>query len=110
SRIGSQLDFYPTMANIMGYKIEKGLIFGRDLNNYEGNNQVNPIMFMERGSFLNDDIFFELSRDQIYEHSIAKNIKTGQELDIENLRPLTIKAKGEILKSNYILKKNILKN
>lgn len=109
NNIGSQLDFYPTMANIMGVKIEKGLICGRDMNNYKGKNQVYPIMYMTMGSFIDNDIVFELSKDNIFDHSRAKSIKTGQPLDINKYKNTSKKALNEIYKSNYILKLNLLK-
>ncbi len=36
SKVGSQLDFMPTILNIMGYQNQKGIMFGRDLVNYQG--------------------------------------------------------------------------
>ena len=42
SKVGSQLDFLPTILNIMGIQNEKGIMFGRDLINYEGESLVAP--------------------------------------------------------------------
>ena len=56
STLGSQIDFYPTIANIMGYDNLKGLVFGRDLTNYNGYTYVSPQTYMLKGSFIDDNI------------------------------------------------------
>ncbi|WMM24342.1 sulfatase-like hydrolase/transferase [Tissierella sp. MB52-C2] len=108
STVGSPLDFYPTIMNIMGYKNEKGLIFGRDLTNYTGNNFVAPQTYMLKGSFIDKDTLFVVSRDGIFEHSRAINIKTGEELEVEQFREQYERATEEINKSEFILKKDVL--
>ncbi|MBU5427934.1 sulfatase-like hydrolase/transferase [Tissierella pigra] len=109
STVGSPLDFYPTIMNIMGYKNEKGLVFGRDLTNYTGNNFVAPQTYMLKGSFIDKDTLFVVSRDGIFEHSRAVNKKTGKEVEVEQFREQYEKAIEEINKSEFILKKDILK-
>ena len=106
STIGSQLDFYPTIANIMGYPIEKGIIFGRDLNNLQTTNYVFPVSFMKAGSVITEDQVFEMSRDDIYEHSRAYDRKTREPVNINNFKSLSNRAIQEITISNYILDNN----
>ena len=109
STVGSQLDFYPTIMNIMGYENTKGLIFGRDITNYEGYNYLAPQTYMQKGSFMDDKVLFTIARDGIFEHSKAVSIETRQPLDIQEFRPMYEHVIGEINKSNYILKENLLK-
>lgn len=109
SKVGSQLDFYPTISNIMGYKNEKGLIFGRDLNNYKGENYVFPQTYMLKGSVITQDKLFVTARDGIFDHSRAYDLKTKKEVDINKFKTLHQKAIEEINKSNYILKNDLLK-
>ncbi len=106
STVGSQIDFYPTIANIMGYDNTKGLVFGRDLSNYEGYNFVASQTYMLKGSFIDENILFEISRDGIFEHSRAVNRNTREPIDLEKVKATSQKAIEEIEKSNYILKKN----
>ncbi|WP_409229360.1 LTA synthase family protein [Gudongella sp. SC589] len=106
STIGSQLDFYPTMANIMGYPIEKGIIFGRDLNNLQTTNYVYPASFMPLGSVITEQEVFEMSRDEVYEHSRAYDRITREPVDIEKFKNLYNRAIQEITISNYILENN----
>lgn len=107
---GSQVDFYPTMANIMGYKNYKGLVFGRDLTNYEDKNYVYPQTYMLKGSIIDDASVFEISRDGVYDHSRAYKISTGENIDVDEFRDQHYKAISEIDKSNYILENDLLKN
>ncbi|MDR7869643.1 MAG: LTA synthase family protein [Tissierellaceae bacterium] len=109
STIGSQLDFYPTIANIMGYDNTKGLVFGRDLTNYKGRNYIAPQTYMLKGSFIDEDVLFEISRDGIFENSRAIDRHTRKELDVEQFRQMSEDITKEIDKSNYILKKDYLK-
>ncbi len=68
SKVGSQLDFMPTILNIMGYQNEKGLMFGRDLVNYQGESLVAPPQtYALKGSVITDEILLEMSRDGIFE-------------------------------------------
>lgn len=108
STIGSQLDFYPTITNIMGYDNTKGLVFGRDLTNYRGDNFIAPETYMLKGSFIDKDILFEISRDGIFERSRAINRYTRKELDIEQFRQKSQAITKEIDKSDYILKMDYL--
>ncbi|NLY46412.1 MAG: LTA synthase family protein [Tissierella sp.] len=107
--IGSQLDFYPTIANIMGYDNTKGLVFGRDLTNYNGNNIIAPQTYMLKGSFIDKDTLFEISRDGIFERSRAINRHTREVLEVEQFRNISEEVKKEIDMSDYILKTDYFK-
>jgi len=109
-RVGSQLDFLPTILNIMGYENEKGIMFGRDLINYEGKNFVAPQTYSIKGSVITDDILLEMSRDGVFENSRVYNIKTRELLNVEDYRNLHEKAIEEINKSDFILKTDYLKS
>lgn len=109
STIGSQLDFYPTIANVMGYDNTKGLVFGRDLTNYKGYNFVAPQTYMLKGSFIDENILFEISRDGIFERSRAINRQTRATLDVEQFRQKSEELSKEIDKSIYILKTDYFK-
>ena len=109
SKIGSQLDFLPTILNIMGYENEKGIMFGRDLVNYEGENFVAAQTYVLKGSFIDDDTLFYMSNDGLFKNSKALNRKTRKPLDVEDFREEYEKIVGEINKSDYILKNDLIK-
>ncbi|WFA08520.1 LTA synthase family protein [Tissierella sp. Yu-01] len=108
TKLGSQIDFYPTMANIMGYKIEKGMIFGKDLNNNNETSYVFPQIYIEPGSVITEEAIFEMSRDGIFDHSKARQRETSKEIDIKQFEKIHKTALKEIQLSNYILKEDNL--
>ena len=109
SKIGSQLDFLPTILNIMGYENEKGLMFGRDLINYDGENFVAAQTYVIKGSFIDNNTLFYMSVDGIYGNSKAMDRKTRKVLDVESFKERYEYIISEINKSDYILKKDLLK-
>ncbi|WP_236910511.1 LTA synthase family protein [Clostridium sp. Cult1] len=104
NRVGSMLDFMPTILNIMGYENEKGLMFGRDLINYEGQNFVAPQTYALKGSIITDEILLEMSRDGVFENSRVYNIKTREILNPKDYIEEHERVIEEINKSDYILK------
>ena len=109
SRIGSQLDFMPTILNIMGYKNEKGIMMGRDLLNYEGKNFVAAQIYLLKGTFIDDDTLFYMSSDGLFENSKAYNRQTREPIPLEKVKERYEYVIAEINKSNYILKKDLIK-
>ncbi len=109
SKLGSQIDFYPTIANIMGYPIDRGIIFGRDLNNLQVENVVYPVSFMKSGSAITEEEVFEMSRDEIYEHSRAFDRGTREPVEINKFINLSNRALQEITLSNYILENDMIR-
>ena len=110
STLGSQLDFLPTILNIMGAKNEKGIIFGRDLLNLDEENYVAQQTYMQKGSFMKEDTMFVISRDGIFEHSTAIKMSNREPIDVNGCREMYQKAIDEINKSDFILKKDLMKD
>jgi phosphoglycerol transferase MdoB-like AlkP superfamily enzyme len=107
STVGSQLDFLPTILNIMGIKNEKGIMFGKDLNNKTDESYAFPMGYIKEGSVISKDEMFV--RDKaLFENSRAFNRKTREEIDIEKFRELSERALEEINLSNYVLKSNYI--
>lgn len=109
SKVGSQMDFMPTILNIMGLKNEKGIMFGRDLANYQGESLVAPQTYTLKGSFIDDEVLFSMSRDGIFANSRAFDLKTRTPINPEKCRVNYEKAINEINKSDFILKKDLIK-
>lgn len=109
SRVGSQMDLYPTLLNLLGLENEKGLMFGKDLLNFTGKNSVKPQTIMRKGSFITEDIVFCFAGDGIFEHSSALNRHTRKKVDISPYRDEYEAAIDEINLGNMVLKNNILK-
>ena len=109
STIGSQLDFLPTILNIMGEENKKGIMFGRDLVNFSGYNYVAPQTYILKGSFIDDKVLFYMSRDSIFDNCKAKDKQTKEIIDVGPLRKKYENVIAEINKSDYILKKDLIK-
>lgn len=107
STTGGQIDFLPTVLNLLGIENKKGIMLGQDLvNAKEG--FVAQQTYMLKGSYIKDDMVFSMSRDGIYNNSRAWNINTRQPVDLEKCREDYERAIREINKSNYILKNDLL--
>lgn len=93
--IGSQVDLYPTILNLLGWDRSNLPIMGIDLLNDDKetkNNVVFPQTHMLKGSYITKDRLFEVSRDNIFEHSRLIDRKTRKELPVEEAAPLYQRA------------------
>lgn len=107
STVGSQLDFLPTILNIMGIENEKGIMFGKDLSNKYDESYAFPMGYIKEGSVISKDEM--LVRDKaLFENSRAFNRNTREEIDIEKFRELSERALEEISLSNYVLESNYI--
>ena len=81
---GGQIDFLPTVLNLLG--IENNYItFGRDLLNSDSG-FVASQTFMEKGSFIDNTKVFVMSRDGVFENSSAYDRDTHESIGIEGCR------------------------
>lgn len=110
SKIGSQIDFAPTILNILGIENKKGYMMGMDLVNSKEYNYVAPQRVLRRGSFIDEDVIFNISRDGIFENSIVKDRKTRREVDVNKYRDTYEMIIKDINKSDFILANNLLKD
>lgn len=79
---GGQLDLLPTISYLMGEKTLPTVYLGQNLLTAESG--FVPIqMHMIKGSFIKDDIVFEMSKDGVFKNSKAWNRKTLEPLDID---------------------------
>ncbi len=105
---GGQVDFLPTIANIMGAEIKTPYIAGRDLSNSEEGFTA-FVTYLFRGSYITDSVLFQYSEDMIYEESEAFNRKDNFFVDIRECREKYEKAKRLIDASKYVLDNNLIK-
>ena len=79
-KVGSQLDFYPTMLDLFGAGHKKRLLFGENL--FQKNEGfVAPLAYVPRGSFIVDRGAFLLGADE--------NFENGWFLNFENESPIS---------------------
>jgi lipoteichoic acid synthase len=55
--IGGQVDFLPTLANLMGLPLHDKIYFGQDLLNHSSN-LIPQRIYLPTGSFINDEVMF----------------------------------------------------
>ncbi len=109
STTGGQIDFMPTMANIMGLEPDDTFILGQDLVNAESG-FVAFTTYLFEGSFVNNDVMFQISREEVFAGSRAWHIGTGIETDYliyreEYERAILLKKMSkEILEQDLISK------
>lgn len=106
---GGQIDFLPTIANIMNITYDSRFTFGQDITNAE-EGFVAFTAYLFEGSFVKGDIMFEISREGIFEGSRAWRINTGEPVDASlyedeyNHALLIKKTSREILEQDLLSK------
>lgn len=107
STTGGQVDFMPTIANIMGLTLDETFIVGQDLSNAT-DGFVAFTTYLFEGSFATNDIIFQISREGIFEGSRAWRIGTNEQVDATLYEAgyekalLLKKTSEEILQQNLI--------
>jgi phosphoglycerol transferase MdoB-like AlkP superfamily enzyme len=109
STTGGQIDFLPTIANIMGLPMEESNIFilGQDLTNAE-EGFVAFTSYLFEGSFATNDVIFEISREKIFEGSRAWKIGTNEAVDASLYEEQYQKALLLKQTSKEILEQNLI--
>lgn len=101
STAGGQLDFFPTILNILGITPSSDYLMGQDLINAE-EGFVAQQNIMNKGSFIDDEKIFEMSSDGRFENSKAWKLYTGEPVDLDLCREGYERAIEEINLSTYL--------
>lgn len=107
STLGGHIDFLPTIANLMNLETAQPYVLGQDLVNAESGFAAFTAYLFE-GSYVADDIMFEISREGTFEGSRAWEIGTGVEKEIEQCREDYEKALALKAASKNILEQNLI--
>lgn len=108
STTGAQIDFLPTLLNLLGIENKKGIMLGQDLiNTTEG--FAAQQAYMLKGSYIKNDVVFSMSKDGIYMHSRAWNPNTREPVELDKCKEDYERAVDDINRSSYILKNDLLK-
>lgn len=109
STSGGQLDFMPTICYLLGIEELNTLYLGQNLLTAESG-FVPGQTHLLKGSFVKDNIVFEVSRDGVFENSRAYDRITRKELDITDLRDEYLQAKSTVELSDFYLKNDVLRS
>jgi len=102
--VGGQIDFLPTIMNIVGLKPEHKIFLGQDLLNAEHGFAALRYRVPE-GSFIDDHRIFIVSNDGVLEHSTAYDYISGEELDFYSCLDGYKTAIQQIEASKYFISK-----
>jgi len=104
---GGQIDILPTAAYLLGIEELDTLYLGQNLLTAE--NGFAPFqMHMLKGSFIKDDVVFEMSRDGVFENSVVYSRKTGAKLNPADYYDDYLRAKEMIELSQFYLENDVL--
>jgi len=109
STAGGHLDIMPTVAYLMGFEELDTIYFGHNLYNVKSN-IVPEQTFIKRGSFVFDDIMYEMALDGVFENGRAWNVNTGEEVSLDGLKPYYLKSMEIIQASEYLLETDALRS
>jgi len=107
STVGGQLDFMPTMLNLLGIMEGNIKFYGQDLCNAKDGFATTQLI-LPKGSFISDDKVFLMSSDGIFEHGTAWNRQTKAPIDIELCRKGYEKVMKESTECSYLLTNDLL--
>ena len=107
--VGGQVDFLPTIANLLDVKINNKYILGQDIINAD-KGYVASVTYMLRGSFITDDVIFEMSRESLFSTSKVKDLQTDEVIEDNAEYKVYYEKALELLDtSKYILDNNLIK-
>lgn len=106
--VGGQVDVLPTLENLFAIDDYSPYQMGQDLLNPIRQGISASQTYMLKGSFIDKDKVFEMSRDGIFAHSRAWQIQEGTELDVELCRAQYQSVIEMIDRSNGILMQNLM--
>ncbi len=105
---GGQWDTFPTVAYLLGIENLDTLYLGQNLLTAESG-FVAFQMHMLKGSFVMDDVVFEMSRDGVFQNSSVRNRITGEKLDPNDYYDEYLKAVEKIELSRFYLENDVLR-
>lgn len=105
---GGQMDFLPTIAYLLGFESLDTVYLGQNLLMAEEGFVIQS-RYAPAGSFFTDDLCYFMSMDGVFENGKAWSTKTGEELPLEGLRPLSDKAAGLVRLSETYLEDDIIR-
>lgn len=105
---GGQIDFFPTMLNLLGIKKHPdAVMLGRDLLNAD-KGFVPMKAYIIEGSFIDDEKIFVMSRDGVFENSRAWMLQDKRPVAPDQCRELSQKAVWEMRLSEWLLDNNMV--
>ena len=109
--VGGEVDFLPTIANIMNLTIPQPYIFGKDIVNVTDDRDsfVASVTYLLEGSFVWNHIMYQIGRDGSFESGRAWNTDTGEEVPLtKELKEQSERARRLVQLSKTTLDYNLM--
>ena len=106
--VASQIDLTPTVLNLLGIEKGNNLFFGYDILGSDHKSILYPQSYMLKGSYIDNNEIFTMSRDGVFEHGSLKDKFSYKKLDIENARLKSEEGIKLIDTCKSILENNLL--
>lgn len=103
-----QVDFAPTILNLLGIQNTNPYMYGQDLVNAKEDGFVPLMMYTGKGSFITKDIVFEMPMNDRFDNARAWNPQTGAPVDTKSCEVLYKKALRLFDKSDHIIFYNMI--
>lgn len=107
STLGCQVDFLPTMAELMNLKLEQPYIMGQNLLEAEHGFAAFTAYLFD-GSFAYDDVMFQISREGIFDGSSAWNRNTLEKVEAKEYYEQYKKAVSLKEASKQVLEQDLI--
>ena len=107
SHVGGHIDVMPTLLHLLGLENNKSVMFGYNILTTE-DGAVYEQTHLGRGSFFKGDMMLEVPFTGIMANSKARNIVTGESLDITQFFDTAKKAQEEYDLCMYLLENNLV--
>lgn len=103
-----QLDILPTMAYLLGWDELDTIYFGHNMF-APGEGFVAEQTFVKKGSFILNDVMYEIALDGIFDHGSAWNVDTLEPVPLDGLYEYYQKCMELINTCEYLLKNDSLR-
>lgn len=108
NNLGSHLDFYPTMKNILGIEDGRSMGMGKDISNISTYRSISLGRHAPKGSFYDGDNVFLLSRLEDFDSSETYRVGSDEKMGLDYLEGIYLTLKDEMDLSHKILKNNLI--
>lgn len=90
STVSGQIDIFPTLANLLNLEYDSRYVLGQDAVN-ASSGFVAFTAYMLKGSFIADNVMYEMPKEEVYEAGRAGSLKQEKNLMYQIIRIIIIR-------------------
>lgn len=103
NQVGGQIDLAPTILDLLGIKIDNNYMMGKSLF------QEDRLVIFRRGSFTNDQVFYQATNDGVFENGTCYDLETNSETSVDNCRSGYDETIRRLNISDLVLSEDLIK-